>query len=113
MRRVRDVEPRTRQCLRRGPFESVPGQVQQVDREAAVHDRRTADLVLMGKAVLPRARKQREFQAWIGRLGRKRREQRPGELVGIFADAAALAQGRPIVHQDAHWCDVNTGMSAE
>ena len=56
------------------------------------------------QAILPGAREQREIERAIRAAACELGEQRTAQLKHVFAYAAALAQRRPVVEEDAHSC---------
>src|SRR5262249_974830 len=102
MRRVRHIERPTPQRLRRGPLESMPGKVEELDRKPWVDDRCPGELSWLDEAVLPRTREQRELQPIPIAARRCRGNQRTSKLVGVLARAARFTQRGPVVHEDAH-----------
>ena len=80
----------------------VGGQIQQPHRHATIDDRRPFEARVAAHTILPRTRKQGQVEGDVSR--RRRLQQRSGELVSVFADAAPLAERRTIVEEDAHLC---------
>ncbi len=97
MRRVRHVEPPTRQRFDRRPVESVPRQIQQADRHAPIDRGGAVEIRRQPQSIFPRAREDRQLQRRV-----PSREQGLDELMRVLADAAAFAQRRAIVNHDAH-----------
>ncbi len=110
MKRVRDVESPTGQRLGSRPAEAMPRQVQQASRHAAIDNGRADKIGRRLEAILPRAGEERQIErtAWRGR--RKCGEQGADEFVRVFADAAPLLEGRPVVDENAHLGDVTIGV---
>src|SRR5438477_6628704 len=77
----------------------MPGEIEDADGPAAIDSTHTRKIrVLNPQPVLPGAREEGQVE----RAGVEGGRHRPYELVRIFADAAALAQGRAIIDQRAH-----------
>ena len=94
--RVRHVEGATCQGFGAGPSQPVPEKVQQPDRHPPIDGRQAVQI----RVVEPR-RSRHELEKMV-RSSVFVLRQRLDELVRIFADAGPLAQGRPVIDQDAH-----------
>ena len=102
MQRVRDVERPPRERFGRRPVEAVPREIQEraperADRRRAAPRSPSSD----GQAILPRAREERQRRA-AAAASRRGATSARDELMRVFADAAAFAQRRTVVDQDAH-----------
>jgi hypothetical protein len=84
------------ECFHRRPAQTVPREVEQVDRHSRVSDRGAADPPFL-QTVPPRARKQGE-RVLASQLG----HECGSKLVGILPDTCPLNQRGTIVEQDAH-----------
>ena len=103
MQRVRDVERAAGQRFRRRPVEPMPRQIQQRDRDAAIDalPRRAAPSSADRRSfheLENRVTSTRAAAAVVDEAARAARD----ELMGVFADAAPLAQRRTVIDQDAH-----------
>ncbi len=76
-----------------GQAQPVPGRVQHRHRHAAVHRVGAVQVSRQAQAVAPGTREEGESEIARGRRRREGGQQRAGQFVGIFADAAARRAG--------------------
>ena len=107
VRRMYHVEGGTGERFGRRPAEALPREIEQANGNPAIDGPSRRQLGRQAQAVLPRAREQREIELAAGSGSRKSGDERPGELVGRFADAAAVAQRGAVVEKDAHARDTS------
>ena len=98
---MHDVEIVSGERLHRWPSETMPCEVECAYRPPSIDSPHAAEIGVRNiEAVLPRAREHGKVE--VG--GGKPRRQGPDELVRVFADARALAQGGAVIDQRAHLC---------
>ena len=80
-------------------FQAMPREVEGPDRPAAIDPLHALEARSL---IASRSFQELENTARSSASANNPPAQRSDELVRVFADAAALAQGRPIIDQDAH-----------
>ena len=98
---MHDVEIVSGQRLNRWPSKTMPRDIERAYGPSSIDPPHTAGFGVRNvEPVLPRARKHGKVE--VG--GGERRRQGPDELVRVFADARAVAQGGAVIDQRAHLC---------
>ena len=83
-----------RQHLGGRPAEPMPGEIEQAHRHAAIDDPAPGELVVQRRRSFHELENSVRSSVRAGAGRREPAEQRPDQLVRVFADAAALAQRR-------------------
>ena len=81
----------------------MPSEIQRADRNPPIDHAHAGQLGCDGRlhAILPRAREQGQVESAVIGGARYERARQP---VRVFANAAPLAQRRPVIEDDAHLC---------